>query len=80
MSAWSWVIMGTAAFFLLSVAVSFALAAILGHIGREVSELLEEPDVWTDAPLTREEVQAEQEAPTERSPVSDRVGARESYR
>jgi hypothetical protein len=76
MSAWSWVIVGTAAFFLLSVAVSFALGAILGHIGQEVSELLEEPNLWADAPLTREEIQAE-EAP---SPVSDRAGARESYR
>jgi hypothetical protein len=80
MSAWSWVIVGTAAFFLLSVAVSFALGAILGRIGEEVSELLDEPHAWADAPLTREEIQAEQEAPTEGSPVSDRVGARESYR
>jgi hypothetical protein len=76
MSAWSWVIVGTAAFFLLSVAVSFALAAILGHIGQEVSELLEEPNSWADAPLTREEIQAEQEAPTERAPVESRAGAR----
>jgi hypothetical protein len=76
MSAWSWVIVGTAAFFLLSVAVSFALAAILGRIGQEVSELLEEPNSWADAPLTREEVQAEQEAPTERAPVESRAGAR----
>jgi hypothetical protein len=53
MSAWTWVIVGTAAFLFLSVAVSFALAAILGHIGQEVSELLEDPDLWATAPLTR---------------------------
>jgi hypothetical protein len=53
MSAWSWAIVGAAAFILFSVAVSFALAAVLGHIGQEVSELLEEPDLWANAPLTR---------------------------
>jgi hypothetical protein len=80
MSAWSWVIVGAAALFLFSVAVSFALAAILGHIGQEVSELLEEPNLWANAPLTREEIQAEQDAPTERSTVSDRIGAHGSHR
>jgi len=80
MSAWSWAIVGAAAFFLFSVAVSFALAAILGHIGREVSELLEEPHLWANAPLTREEIQAEQDGPTERSTVLDRIGAYESRR
>lgn len=75
MNAWSWAIVGAAAFFLFSVAVSFALAAILGRIGQEVSELLEEPDLWATAPLAREEIQAEQDAPTERSDVSDRIGA-----
>jgi hypothetical protein len=80
MSAWSWAIVGVAAFILFSVAVSFALAAVLGHIGQEVSELLEEPDLWANAPLTREEIQAEQEAPSERSTVSDRISAHESHR
>ncbi len=79
MSAWSWASVATSAFLMLSVAVSFVLAAILGHIGREVSELLEKPDLWATAPLTREEIQAQQEARTERA-VSDRVGAHESYR
>jgi hypothetical protein len=67
---------GTATFLLLSGAVSFALAAILSRIGQEVSELLEEPDWWATASLTREEIQAEQEASTE----LDRVSAHESYR
>jgi hypothetical protein len=78
MSAWTWAIVGTAAFLLLSVVVSLALAAILGHIGQEVSELLEEPDFWSTTPLTREEIQAEQEASTEQAPVSDRDVVRRS--
>jgi hypothetical protein len=80
MSAWSWAIIGGAAFFVFSAAVSLALAAILGHIGQEVSELLEEPDLWANAPLTREEIQVEQDAPTEQSTVSDRIGAHGSHR
>ncbi len=78
MSALSWAIVGTAAFLLLSVVVSLALAAILGHIGQEVSELLEEPDFWSTAPLTREEIQAEQEATAGRAPVSDQGVVRRS--
>jgi len=80
MSAWSWAIVGTAAFLLISAVVSLAPAAILGHIGQEVSELLEEPDFWSTAPLTRAEIQAEQEATTEQAPASDGVSAHESYR
>ena len=79
MSAWSWAIVGTAAFLLISAVVSLALAAILGQIGQEVSELLEEPDFWSTAPLTRGEIQAEQETTTEQAPASDGVSAHESY-
>jgi hypothetical protein len=78
MSAWSWAIVGTAVFLVISAVVSLALAAILGQIGQEVSELLEEPDFWSTAPLIREEIQAEQEATTEQAPASDSVSAHES--
>jgi hypothetical protein len=44
MSAWSWAIVSTAAFLLLAVVASFALA-ILSHIGQEVSELLQ-AELW----------------------------------
>src|SRR5437763_11155595 len=47
---WLWVVV---AFLLLSVAVSFAVAAILGRIGAEVSQLIE-TEIWTKAPLGRE--------------------------
>lgn len=67
MSAWSWVILGVAAFLLLSVVVSAAVAALLGRISQEVSELLEpeswaSAQSWASAPLTREVIQEEQEA------------------
>jgi hypothetical protein len=52
-SWWLWVVIGAGAFLVLSVAVSIVLAAILGRIGSEVSQLIE-TDVWTDAPLERE--------------------------
>jgi hypothetical protein len=74
MSSWTWAIVGTAAFLLLSGVIGLALAATLGRISREVSELLE-PELWASAPLAREEIQAEQEAPAERTPSSEHVGA-----
>jgi hypothetical protein len=77
MSAWTWAIVGVAAFLLLSSVIGLALAAILGRISREASELLE-PEFWASAPLTREEIQAEQEAPVERTPSSEHVGAHTS--
>ena len=45
MSAWSWVIVGIGGFLALSFVVAFAVAAILGRIGKEVSELLK-ADTW----------------------------------
>jgi hypothetical protein len=57
MSTWAWVGVGFGAFFLISVLLSLALAAILGRIGREASELFESVQ-WAQAPLTREQVEA----------------------
>jgi cytochrome P450 len=51
------VVIGVGVFLVLSVAVSLALAAILGWIGAEVSRLIE-TEVWTDAPLEREALEA----------------------
>jgi hypothetical protein len=53
MTVWLWVIIGVAAFLVLSVVIGLAFAAILGQIGREVSELFES-DLSASAPLTRE--------------------------
>jgi hypothetical protein len=79
MSIWLWVIVGIAAFFFLSVAVSLAVAAVLGRIGEEVTELLE-TELWSTASLNREETQEEQEAPAERSAASAQAGARRPHR
>jgi hypothetical protein len=67
-SWWLWVVIGAAAFLVLSVAVSIVLAAILGRIGSEVSQLIE-TEVWTNAPLEREalEVPRPVDAPPSRS-------------
>jgi hypothetical protein len=52
MAAWAWIMMGAASVLTVSVVVGLALAAILGRISSEVSELLElEP--WRTAPPRR---------------------------
>ena len=56
-SWWLWAVIGAGAFLVLSVAVSIVLAAILGRIGGEVSQLIE-TEVWTNAPLEREALEA----------------------
>ena len=75
MSAWWWVLVGIAAFLLFSLVVGLALAAILGRIGEEVSELLE-GESWVSAPLSREQRQEEEESPAdERKPPIERISA-----
>jgi hypothetical protein len=67
-SWWLWVVIGATAFLVLSVAVSIVLAAILGRIGNEVSQLIE-TEVWTNAPLEREALEESRpmDAPRSRS-------------
>jgi hypothetical protein len=48
-----WAAIGVGAFLVVSLAVSIVLAAILGRIGADVSQLIER-EVWTNAPLERE--------------------------
>jgi hypothetical protein len=52
---WLWIGIGLGVFFALSVVVGAALAAMLGTIGRGVTELHEElfeADAWAAAPPT----------------------------
>jgi hypothetical protein len=49
-----WIVIGLATALTLSVIAGLAVAAVLGTIGRSVSELLD-LEAWTSAPLTREE-------------------------
>ena len=49
-----WIAIGFTAALTLSVITGLAVAAVLGAIGRSISEVLDfEP--WTSAPLTRDE-------------------------
>ena len=49
MSLWAWILIGATTVLALSVLASLAVAAILGRISREVSQLLE-PEAWGLAP------------------------------
>jgi hypothetical protein len=75
MSVWSWVIVGTAGYLLLSVVVAVALSATLRRVGHESSDLLERASSET-VPLTRDEVKEEQEALAEWTPLAERLSAR----
>jgi hypothetical protein len=67
MSTWAWVGVGLAAFFMIAALLSLSVAAILGRISREASELIES-ELWAQVPLTREQV----EAKTKTASVVDR--------
>jgi hypothetical protein len=76
-TTWLWVIVGAGAFLFLSVVASLAVAAVLGRIAQETTELLE-GEFWSSASLTRERTREEQEAPTEQA-ASEQLGARGSH-
>jgi hypothetical protein len=78
MSTWLWVAVGVGAFLFLSAVVSLAVAAVLGRIAQETTELLE-GEFWSTASLTREKIRKEQEAPTERQAAAGQLGARRSH-
>lgn len=52
MPLWTWVGIGAVCLLALSTLVGLAVAAILGSIGREITDLLD-VDSWRAAPLTR---------------------------
>jgi hypothetical protein len=69
-----WVIVAITGFLALSLAAGLALAAILGRIGDEASQLLDS-DAWASAPLKRavastEEVAVEEEAVELAEPIA----------
>lgn len=61
---WVWVAIGLGSFFSLSIVVGFAVARILGTIGRQISEL-HETEMWTSAAPTRALEDAGNEQPQE---------------
>jgi hypothetical protein len=52
MSVWVWIAIGVGSLLVLSLFVGLAVAAVLGNIGRRVSELYETED-WVTAPPAR---------------------------
>jgi hypothetical protein len=73
MSTWAWLVVGLGAFFLIAALLSLAVAAILGSISREASELFES-EVWAQVPLTREQIEAKTKTPVGDRPQRVRVG------
>ena len=65
---WVWIVIGVGSFLGLSLLVVFALAAILGRIGREISELHD----WAMLPPTRASKEAKEQQPEEQA-TSSRV-------
>jgi hypothetical protein len=75
MPMWVWIVIGLGSFLGLSLLVGLGLAAILGTIGRQISEL-HETDDWAMLPPTRAAIEPKEErqpqAQAKSSPV-DRV-------
>ena len=68
---WVWIVIGVGSFLGLSLLVGLGLAAILGTIGRQISEL-HEPDDWAMLPPTRDSIEPKEQQPREQvkpSPV-----------
>jgi hypothetical protein len=74
MPMWIWIVIGVGSFLGLSLLVGLGLAAILGTIGRQISELHETED-WAMLPPTRDSMEPQEQQADEQvksSPV-DRV-------
>jgi hypothetical protein len=69
MPMWVWIVIGVGSFLGLSLLVGFAVAAILGTIGRQTSEL---HDDWAMLPPTRASKEAKEQQPEEQA-TSSRV-------
>jgi len=68
MPMWVWIVIGVSSFLGLSLLPVFALAAILGTIGREISELHD----WAMLPPTRASKEVKEQQPEEQA-TSSRV-------
>jgi hypothetical protein len=62
MPMWVWIMIGVGSFLGLSLLMAFALARILGAIGRQIGGLYETED-WAMLPPTRAAKDAEEERP-----------------
>jgi hypothetical protein len=64
-----WIVIAVGSFLGLSLLVGFALAAILGTIGRQISELYETDD-WAMLPPTRASKEPKEQQPREQAKSS----------
>lgn len=64
MPMWVWIAIGLGSFLGLSLLVGFALARVLGAIGRQLSELYE-TEGWATVPPTRASKEVEEQQPDE---------------
>jgi len=64
MPMWVWIAIALGSFVVLSLIVGFAVARILGTIGRGISEFYETED-WATLPPTRAAKEVREEAPEE---------------
>ena len=53
MTLWAWLAIGVAASVVVSTIATFVIAKILGHVGLELTDVLEQ-EAWARTPLTRE--------------------------
>ena len=66
---WVWIVIGVGSFLGLSLLVGLGLAAILGTIGRQVSEL-HQTDDWAMFPPTRASIEPNEQQPQEQAKSS----------
>ena len=66
---WVWIVIGVGSFLGLSLLVGLGLAAILGSIGREISEL-HKTDDWAMLPPTRASIEPKEQPPQEQAKPS----------
>ena len=64
-----WIVIGIGSFLGLSLLVGLGLAAVLGTIGRQISEL-HETDDWAMLPPTRASIEPKEQQPREQAKSS----------
>jgi hypothetical protein len=69
MPMWVWIVIGVGSFLGLSLVVGFAVAVILGTIGRQISEM-QQTDDWAMLPPTRASKEEDEEQTQEQDQAS----------
>jgi hypothetical protein len=72
MPMWVWIAIGLGSFVVLSLVVAFAVARILGTIGREISEMYGTED-WATLPPSRASREVNEQQPDEVEGKSSRL-------